>query len=319
MPPTDIMASFTPMYPAINLRMKWTSYERMSKDTELVSDQIAVMMDSNRRYQCGDYLLYQAKDDQAIDSLARKKMIDWKFRVADHYNISREVVATSTNLMDRLVYLYPCDRMTFKLAAMTALYVASKTYDHTQLPIAKLVELSRGEFLATDVVEMESIMLKTLRWKVNPVTVHSAIHSLVQLVPISNGSVVAAVYDRAIFFAELCLFDYSYVTRSRSSIAIAAVLNALEGIGEGLTSDDSEQAFMETLHINTNMDLACEADMDRLREDLWYIYSLSTQYQEDDMQMLPPEMTSAFEKQQPVVLGNDSPHSPISVLSRSFS
>lgn len=313
------MTSSFPTYPSINLRMKWTyaSSERKCKDTDLLSDQIDVMMNLNSFYQCGDYLLYQTKDDQALDSLARKKMIDWKFRVVDHYNISREVVATSTNLMDRFVYLYPCDRMTFKLAAMSSLYMASKIHDHTQLSITKLVELSRGEFLSTDVVEMESTILKTLLWRVNPVTAHSLIHSLVQLVPVSNAAVVAAIYDRAIFFAELCLFDYSYVTQSRASIAIAAVLNALEGIGEGLTSEDSEQAFLETLSINTNLDLSCE-DLDHLREDLWYIYSLSSQYHEDDMQMFPAEMNPEFEKQEPTVIGSGSPRSPISVLNRSL-
>lgn len=240
-------------------------------------------------------------------------MIDWKFRVVDHYSISREVVATSTNLLDRFASLYSCDRTTFKLAAMTCLYMAAKINDHLQLPLAKLVELSRGEFLSSDVMEMETLILQTLQWRVNPVTVHSFIHSLVQLVPVSNGSVVAAIYDRAIFFAELCLFDYSYVSRSRLSIAVAAVLNALEGIGEGLTNEDSEQAFLETIRINTNVDISSES-MDQLREDLWYVYSLSAQYHEEDMQMYPPEHVSEFEKQQPAAMGNGTLHSPISVV-----
>jgi Cyclin, N-terminal domain len=301
------------MYPAINLRMKWSSFDGKSQDVSLLSDQIDVMMDLNRHYECEDYLLFQPQDDQAIDSLARKKMIDWKFRVVDHYSISREVVATSTNLMDRFVSLYACDRMTFKLAAMTSLYMAAKLNDHLQLPIYKLVELSRGEFLSSDVVEMEAIILQTLQWRVHPVTVHSLIHSLVQLVPVSNVPMVAAIYDRAIFFAELCLFDYSYVTKSRWSIAVAAILNALEGIGEGLTTEDSERAFLETIGIHTSVDLSGE-HMDHLREDLWYIYSLSAQYQEEDMQMYPPEASSEFEKQPPVPMGNGTPHSPISVV-----
>ena len=311
------MTSF-PMYPSINLRMKWTysSCDDKSKDTDLLSDQIDVMVDLNRDYACSDYLFYQTQDDQALDSLARKKMIDWKFRVVDHYNISRQVVATSTNLMDRFVYLYTCDRVTFKLAAMTALYIASKTHDHSQLSISKLVELSRGEFFSTDVVEMESIMLQTLKWRVNPATAHSFIHSLVQIVPVSNPAVVAAIYDRAIFFAELCLFDYSYVTQCRLRIAISAVLNALEGIGEELAAEDSEQAFLETLGIHTNLDLPSNA-LDHLREDLWYIYSLSAQYQEDDMQTLPVETSSEYERKVPTVIGTGSPHSPISIMNRS--
>lgn len=307
-------------YPAINLRMKWSSPET-TKDmiSDLLTDQINVMAELDQHYQCGDYLLQPTYDDNAVDSLSRKKMIDWKFRVVDHFGISRETVATSTNLLDRFVYQHTCDRMVFKLAAMTSLYMASKVDDYTQLPLAKLVELSRGEFLATDIVEMESTILKALSWRVNPVTVHSFIHSLVQLVPVADSNVVAAIHDRAIFFAELCLFDYSYVTRSRSDIAVAAVLNALEGMGDSLTAtEDSEQAFLEILHVNTCIDVCCQG-LEHLREDLWYVYSMSSQYQEDDMHMFSPKPTSDIEKQHPIVFGNDIAHSPVSVFSRNSS
>ena len=319
------MACHHYQYPAINLRMKWSSYyERGHQDgpcdLPFLTDQVDAMVRIGRSYECGDYLQQPLhtpppQDDLAMDSLARKKMIDWKFRVVDHYGISRETVAASTNLMDRFASQCPCDRMGFKLAAMTSLYMAAKIHDHAQLPLSKLVELSRGEFYASDVVEMESLILKTLSWRVNPVTVHSFIQSLVRLVPVSNPTVVAAVYDRAIFFAELCLFDYSYVTRSRSTIAVAAVLNALEGIGEGLTTQDAEQAFMETLQVNTCVDLSW-SELERLREDLWYVYSMSAQYQEDDMQMFPSQMSTEYEKQHPTVVEHNVAYSPVSVLGR---
>lgn len=313
------MASPYP-YPAINLRMKWTSADASkSIPTDLLTDQIDVMIDLNRRYHCGDYLLHQQAtnqdDDQAIDSLARKKMIDWKFRVVDHFGISRETVASSTNIMDRFVTLNPCDRMSFKLAAMASLYMAAKLHSHAQLTLSKLVELSRGEFFASDIVDCEAVILKTLGWMVNPVTAHSFIHALAQLVPVSNTSLIAAVYDRAIFFAELCLFDYSYVTKSRATIAVAAVLNALEGIGEGLSTEDSEHAFLETLHVHTGLDFSLQ-DLEHLREDLWYVYSMSAQYQEDDMQMFPPEMTSDYEKRHPTAVHSNIAYSPVSVLRR---
>jgi len=243
-------------------------------------------------------------------------MIDWKFRVVDHYNISREIVATSTSILDRFMGQCRCDRMTFKLAAMTSLYLAAKVQDRAQLSLLKLAELSRGEFAVFDIVEMENLILQKLSWRVNPVTVPSFIHSFIHLIPVSNPVAARAIYDRAVFFAELCLFDYSYVTKARSTIAAAAVLNALEGIDDIWTSSECEAEFLGRLRSSTCIDLSTEY-LDDTREDLWYIYSLSTQYQEDDLQMMPAESTIEIQKQHAAIDSDDQMHisrSPVSVL-----
>ena len=70
---------------------------------------------------------------------------------------------------------------------------------------------------------MESKILSQLAWGVHPVTVHSFIHSLMTFVRHENPLIMTAIYDRAIFFAELCLFDHRYVTSSRAYLAVAAV------------------------------------------------------------------------------------------------
>ena len=309
---------------------------RQKEDLELVSDQVAVMTHQElTSYRCGDYLcdpIYShstypcaSPDQVALDSLARKKMIDWSFRVVDHFGINREMVATATSVMDRFVSRQRCDRTTFKLAAMTSLYMATKVHDQEQLQLDKLVTLSKGEFTVDDIVSMEAKILRVLGWRVNPVTVHSFIHSFISSVPTLEPSATRAIYDRAIFFAELCLFDYSYVTRQRSSIAAAAILNALEGIeGHSTSTDyDYEGEFLRELQesVGIDFDLAC---LDGLREDLWYIYSLSAQYRDDDMRMMMPAEDALHIEKHEQKAGVSAytvhvSHSPISVLSRNSS
>lgn len=282
--------------PAISLRMKSTASKSgpaAAVDQALSSDQLNVMAKQDViqcSSLCADFRrLLQQDQDQVLDmEVARKQMIDWKFRVVDHYGIARDAVATSTSILDRIVrstrqQWQDGDKSAFKLVAMTALYMAAKVQDQTRLlSVDKLVDLSRGEFCAGDIEAMESRMLAQLAWRVHPVTVHSFIHALMKLIRNKNPMILAATYDRAIFFAELSLFDQRYATSCRAFLATACVLNALEGIGE---SQVCEQSFLEVLQTQTDLDFRHYPNLDQVREDLWYVYSLSAQYQEDDLNL----------------------------------
>lgn len=323
--------------PALNLRMKASSEgPEQVKDSELLADQVEIMAQQEMNaYRCGDYLSDPSFSspsyscgfvpaDQTLDALARKKMIDWKYRLVDHYGISREMVATSTSILDRFVFHHGCNRMTFKLAAVTSLYMAAKVHDQGQLSPTKLATLSKGEFCVEDIVDMEFKILQALQWRVNPVTVHTFIHAfLANISPaFGNPLLTRAIYDRAIFFAELCLFDYSYVSRHKSSIAAAAILNALEGINDRSTPGDSEKELLCSLQGFAGIAFSGES-LDDLREDLWYVYSLSAQYHDDDLQMTMPEEEGVTESEkhgQRVGGGSATAmhvsDSPVSVLSR---
>jgi len=323
----------TQLFPALNLRMKCSMSGPIDYDWEMAMDQLTVMVEQDMNDRCGDYLGNQGastsssggdarspmfQENQALDATARKKMIDWKFRVADHFGIDREVVASSTLILDRFLYKSKCnDRMTFKLAAMSSFFLAAKIQDQSQLTVDKLAELSRGEYSVKDIVQMEHMILQSLSWRVNPVTVQSFVHSFMNLVPIKNAMIKRAVYDRAIFFAELCLFDYSYVEKPRSTIAAAAILNALEGIDGGcLTGTACETEFIQEIQLLTALDLM-GASLDMVREDLWYIYCISSQYHEEDM--LCTEPAKDIMKGSGTVNRIEacpSSRSPVSVLSR---
>jgi len=340
-------------FPAISLRLKSSPDYQLhnhSQDLDILSDQVAVMAQQElNSYFCGDYLCGGSPvsttsygyghisssypkfsfpaADQALDAASRKKMIDWKFRVVDHFGIPREIVATSTSVLDRFVFRHPCDRMTFKLAAITSLYMATKVHDQGQLDLIRLANLSKGEFIVRDIEHMESKMLRILKWRVNPVTVNSFIRAFLSCIPSTVDPLVArSIHDRAMFFAELCLYDSTYIARRRSSIAVAAILNALEGIDD--SSVPSEHEFLDSLRdlCYGSMELLGEKSLEDLREDLWYIYSMSSQYREDDMKMMAiaGEGDMEVEKQAEREVGTGAAiiylsHSPVSVLNRKSS
>jgi Cyclin, N-terminal domain len=59
----------------------------------------------------------------------------------------------------------------YQLSAMTCLYLTLKLHTrHYKRHLRILAELSRGQFIVEDILEMESIVLETLDWRVHPPT-----------------------------------------------------------------------------------------------------------------------------------------------------
>ena len=216
----------------------------------------------------------------------RSKICEWCYRVIDHFRYDREVVSVAMNFFDRYLVLVgsagaagvnsgvgsgsssavgiDIDSRTYQLAAMTALYVATKlhadrvdplpatttepmsastpqrqarvqpssssaacsstarptrpsnlnTTDHrrssvndnlvqhglpstlpptpdaptkvhrSKLRLSSFVELSRGQFSAQDITDMERQLLHVLRWRVNPPTPMVLVSHLLRVMPL---------------------------------------------------------------------------------------------------------------------------------------
>lgn len=290
--------------PLIGLRMKSTRsappMERCQFDDEL-ADRLKVMLSQelSDAYQCNDYLLRRKMEKveeisscgtedgsippliHEIDTLCREKMCEWAYRVVDHFHAPREIIAIAFSCLDRFVDRCCCDRAAFKLAAMTCIYMATKLFNAREISMSSLAELSRGEFDMAHIAEMEGIILTALKWRMHPPTIQCFINHLCTLLPLIKGPITRTIYRRASFFGELSLFDYSFVTLPRSTVAVAALINAMEGM-EGTVNEDEQLAFYETVTraINSNH---TKDTIDSIRNRLWYIYSQSAQYHDDEV------------------------------------
>ncbi len=253
-----------------------------------------MLAQSESTYSCSDYIGRRTgnpchtpipelpADHDKIDTVCREKMCEWSYRVCDHFETGREIVAVSFSYLDRFVDKCSCDRSAFKLAAMTTLYMANKIYGGSpNLTIAALADLSRREFEMSHISEMEVIILQTLAWRLHPPTIQCFIDSFYHYISIpSKGSMSQAVHRRATFFAELALYDYAFASRDRSLLAIASLMNAMEGM-DNITIDQQNN-FLDV--INSTFELKYTADaVESIRNRLWYIYSMSAQYKEDDV------------------------------------
>jgi hypothetical protein len=269
-------------------------------DPEDAIDFLRVMISKEKVYKCRDYLGCRGTKVQrdiffesgiecapleiedAIDSTCREKMCEWTFRVCDFFHINREIVALSFSFLDRFLDRCTCDRTVFKLASITTLLMATKIFNAKQISINCLIELSRGQFDMSHLAEMERIILKALDWRVNPPTVQSFIGYLLAFLPLHDERLARSIRQRAIFFAELCCYDYRLVTQDRSLIAVSCIVNALEDTDDDDVdvSRELRQDFLET--IRSKLSLEFEGDeMETTRGRLLYLYTCSAQVKED--------------------------------------
>lgn len=216
-------------------------------------------------------------DSSRIDEYCREQICEWSYRVVDYFRIDREVVSVSLSYLDRFLGTCSCDRSMFKLAATTTLYMAVKVFHPSKLEdLGVLSDLSRGEFEMKDVAEMEQHILRALSWRLHPPTA-VAMASLALEYALADGLLHVSddgmheIKDTASFFAELSVCDYFFTTLHPSSVALASILNSLEGVltfENDVTIQVLEQ--LRTLNFPMNRQQVTAA-----RSRLWELYERS--------------------------------------------
>lgn len=285
--------------PLLSLRMKPSSsgqQEDVMARYDEALDSLAIMTSQDAAYKARDYLGRRRKRsasefpnqqnlEEVVDETCRERMCEWSYRVCDHFGVSREIVAFTLSFLDRFIDRCSCDRTAFKLASMTSLYMATKMLNSKQISLASLAELSRGEFAMAHLAEMERIILETLDWKLNPPTAQSFIQHLRVLLPTMDEGVEEEIFERATFYAELSVYDYSFVTEDRYLIAVACILNAFQTIDDVYKVRELHTEFLASINSCLCVDVI-PIDLERAQDRLWYLYSCSAQSQFDEVHHL---------------------------------
>ena len=208
-----------------------------------------------------------------IDAECRSVMIAWYAQVLDHCSFSRENGGIAAYILD--MYLSASegvagematkallDRREFQLVSMTALFLAIKMNECETITPVMVAKLSRGSFDALDVAHMETVLLRNLRWYVNPPTPLTFVHHYLELLRIgtttssgNNGqpssrecnSTLRSVLKYAKIQIEQSSTDYFFVTIDPSLVAYAAILNAATCLGKRKVRPSTLIAFYQTL------------------------------------------------------------------------
>jgi len=253
---------------------------------DLVLDQLMALLVTEQKYTVPHIACRASPDD--CERLPygewRRKIVQWCFKVVDHFRLDREVVSSALNMLDRHLAsksvsrnfgdFCPCpscqrcvDSRYFQLAAMTCLYLAMKVNadngEEILSPIRKLrlmsfVELSRGQFSAEDIMDMEAVLLWDLKWKVYPPTPMAAVSYLMRLMPMHQDVplntrkrydlVLHVLHELARYLTELsvCLGSVCF-THSASEVAYAAILVSMDLLTFSALPTEVRDTFNESV------------------------------------------------------------------------
>ena len=173
-----------------------------------------------------------------ITASDRMAIIDWNYGVVDALDICREVVAVAMDMVDR--YLSEpsnCftdqalhDQNKFQLLSVTALYVAIKVHEQVPLSSNVFAEISQGLYTIEDIEDMELILLSGISWRCNaPIAsqVGSSILNLILPLAKCSNETKEFLLDEMTYLSELAVRDYYLSMQRSSTVALAAIFNAI--------------------------------------------------------------------------------------------
>lgn len=249
-----------------------SSREQSAFEEETMS-MVEAMQKQEKAYACQDYCRLHADKTQArtLES-DRKLMLKWSYNVIDYFNLNRETASIALNYSDRFLQSskgpeFLDDTDMYQLLCITSLYLAIKVHESASITPRVFVNISHGSITANQLETMETILLSTLGWRINPPTSLGWARMYLEL--LSNDldpSMRASAYTLAKTQIERAVGDYKLLTTPPSQIAYASVVNAVEAIGGSLVnlphhlfSDDFLQNHFHPLRIKVSSAISWEA------------------------------------------------------------
>jgi len=240
----------------------------------------------------------EPQEHQIIDRDCRLKMCEWCYQVSDFCKFQRETVAIGMDYLDRFLSTSSpraiqalCDKKEFQLVAMTSLYIAIKLFEPLAMDTGLLSQISHGCYTEMDVVEMEQEILTSLLWRMNGPTTNAFLSHIMTLLPPSaygyDKTTAMTILDFSRFQAEIAVSDYDLSLQKPSTVALAAILNSIEGIEMSLFPARSRFQFFQLIADALGMNpFSSEVNVARAR--LLELFSHSSGYEMPQIANLTP-------------------------------
>ena len=201
----------------------------------------------------------------SLQSQWRPKIFDWFYKTIDHFKYDRELVAVAMDILDRYQIMYPSDMggELYQLAAMTSLYISIKSHSNElaqSFELTQYVNLSRGQFCAQDLTQMELKIFNTLDWKLNPVIPSNFLVTLLGCLSldcdgkkVDANFVLTVIYEVARYLIEVSIASpairfygstESETTRP-SNLCYAALLTSLDFVSPDYLPMITKEAFLK--------------------------------------------------------------------------
>jgi len=195
-----------------------------------------------------------SKRKNQVNEDFRCEIVSWLFSMVEYLELNNETVSIAMSYVDRFLQTdsgIPAlsNRRTFQQVAIASFFIAIKLFEPALVDADTMSVCVRGEYTANEIISMETLVLKALQWRVNPPTALAFVHHYLSLCPqeVIPEPVVCALYDAARFQTEIAMKDYFFVAVNRSTIAIASILNAMEGMPDTFLPDSARHFIIQKI------------------------------------------------------------------------
>jgi len=226
--------------------------ESLSRDTVAVADTLTVMIQREQltisSWHVGGYL--DSSDPTMITADDRKKLVNWCYHFVDHCRLSRESVASAMEMVDRFLSTASMnisnsadadavravceealrDQSKLQLLTVAALYLSIKINERVAVPSDLFSEMCSGAYSTEEIEAMERILLSGLSWRCHAPTAHQVGLSILSLIlPFVDipEDTWGFLMDETKYLIELTVLNYDFSIQRTSTVALAAVHNAI--------------------------------------------------------------------------------------------
>ena len=161
----------------------------------------------------------------------REKVSQWCYDVADHLNEDRSIVYVAMTILDRYCETFTSfiSEKTYEISSLASIFLAVNIAGSGNLTLTELVSMSRGGISVKDIIGKATIIADVLTLREPIITPADFVRSaILHLTPLNDSTHKQALFDSASYMIELAVCDSFFSNCKASSVAVAALLNALE-------------------------------------------------------------------------------------------
>ncbi|XP_065857733.1 G2/mitotic-specific cyclin-2-like [Euphorbia lathyris] len=164
-----------------------------------------------------DYMTQQ----EDINEKMRAILIDWLIEVHDKFELMKETLFLTINLIDRFLSKQKVMRKKLQLVGLVAMLLACK-YEEVSVPVVDdLILISDKAYTRKEILEMEKLMLSKLQFNMSFPTPYVFLLRFLKAAQCDNK-----IEMLSFFLIELSLVEYEMLRFSPSLLAASAVYTA---------------------------------------------------------------------------------------------
>lgn len=199
----------------------------MTTTSLLVNESILNSVSLLRMQEQSGYLKSPSSNDALFDH--RSAMAGWWLSLLEILDYPAEIAEIAMSYSDRFLSSTKTSikPRTFRLLCVTCIYTAIKVHGYACVPPSSFAQLCQYEYTVKQIEDMESKLLRALKWRMNPPTGRSYLRLFVELLPVTSEDDKQVVLELADHQVIHSMQNEKWMSTASYAVAYCAFINAL--------------------------------------------------------------------------------------------